>query len=502
MLFTKLLTTLLLANAAAMVLANLFSLRVAWLLWLYPLLLLLAAAPVWRARCGKAKITATWGMRLFAGLYGLALVALRLPYLMDCLPGVTVNPSWDDYARVPELLSMTLSPDFPLRHFANPNYLFSFYYCSLFPAAFLKLAAPALSLLNCVFFWQALYVFLILFSLIEILTHAFKTRASLWAMLFLCTLYGGFDWLAHAYFGKGQPLSHHEWWQHSFNLALAQISSFFTALHWTSHHFMGFYSLVVACAVFTLFRFSSKNLKFLLVGLLLISAFYSSVFSAAPFALLLLLNAKAYWRMLRKRPLLAVALVFLFLTPLYVLTNKLPGHPIAVAPFAVKFTGSFALNKLLSFPVWLGLVTLVELALIPFFCALYYRRFAVWERKAFIASWLYYLSTYVLLYSSCNNYSMRGMLLPSFVFFFLFSKYAMAEVWPRTRRLVLLCAVALSLFGTMTEYLVAAKIARDLVRSKPGAERLAEERFGNKPLEDMAGWEKELLRLPRTHWLY
>lgn len=36
MFFTKLLAALLLANAATMVLGNLLSLRVAWLLWLYP----------------------------------------------------------------------------------------------------------------------------------------------------------------------------------------------------------------------------------------------------------------------------------------------------------------------------------------------------------------------------------------------------------------------------------------------------------------------------------
>lgn len=502
MFFTKLLATLLLANAATMVLGNLFSLRVAWLLWLYPLLLLLAGIPLWRARSRKPRTSASWAMYAFAALYGLALAALRLPYLMDFFPETRVATTWDDYARVAELLSMTLSPNFPLLHFANPNYLFSFYYCSLFPAAVLKLALPGLSILNCVFVWQALYVFLTLFSLLEILARALKSRSSLWAMLFLMTLFGGLDWLAHAYFQQGMTIAHHEWWQHAFNNANAQISSFFTALHWTAHHFMGFYSCVVACALFQLFSFSSKRLKFLLVGLLLIGAFYSSAFVAGPFALLVLVNAKAYFRMLKKRPLISAALVLCFLAPVYVFTNKLPGATLSWAPFAVKFTNSFVANKLLSFPIWLGLVTLVEFAFIPFIAAIHYKKFAAWEKKAFLASWLYYLSTYVILYSGCNNYSMRGMLLPTFVFFFLFCKYAMAETLSRAKRLALVCVVALTVFGTMTEYILNAQTAERLAWRAPDAQRLEGEFFELKPLEAMAVWERELLRLPRRNWLF
>ena len=63
------------------------------------------------------------------------------------------------------------------------------------------------------------------------------------------------------------------------------------------------------------------------------------------------------------------------------------------------------------------------LLLLPLLLLLVYRRLSPLSRRYFAAASLFFLLTYFLAYSKNNNLSMRGMFLPTFVFFILFARY-------------------------------------------------------------------------------
>ena len=82
--------------------------------------------------------------------------------------------------------------------------------------------------------------------------------------------------------------------------------------------------------------------------------------------------------------------------------------------------------------MWFALVLAVEFCLIPVFVAACWRQFTKREAHYFAAATLFLVSTYFVSMTAGNNYSMRGMFLPSFVFFVLFAKYLPER--PRVRR--------------------------------------------------------------------
>jgi hypothetical protein len=501
--FTKLLTAVLLANVVALLAANLFLLPTVQLALVYPLCLLAALAVLRATNWKRGRKLATWPMFFYATGFALLVAALRLPYCADWLDPHAVGVYWDDYARVPELVSMTQSEHFPLRFFANQEFLFSFYYCALMPMAWLKIAIPVLTLKNCVFLGVAAYLFLMVYSILELSSYFFKNRASVWLMLLLSTGFGGLDWLLDAGLLSTPLVAPHGAWPRALFQANAQISSFFTALLWTTHHAIGFYSCVLAAALLRWSRAPRRWIKILLAGLLLIGAFYSSIFAAFPALLVLLFNLRICARVIREHPYVIALLALLFCVPLYLLVGKHPAQAFTFAAFQLPVSNSFLANKLAGFPLWLGLVSLVNLGGTPLLCLWLHKRFSPWDRALHLASLLFFLSTYVVAFSGFNNYSMRGMLLPAFLYFYLVAKYG-ADLSKRgIARWAGALVLGLGLFATVLDYAYNARIASRLAFPVNGGyDRFQGEAFVNKPLDELKAWEIELLRAPRQSWLF
>jgi len=400
----------------------------------------------------------------------LALVLLtvpRLPYLADWIPGNEVLSHSDDSARLLELLAMTASPGYPLRSPSNAAYLFSYYYCGLYPMAVLKLLAPFLTIKECVALGNLFYHLLLLLSLAEIAFLLLRDPLKARTLLFFCTLFGGLDWLA-----SGSPWyapGHFEWWQTRLH-GNAQISSFYTAMFWTVQHFLAAWAAVLAYAlVFRTRQAAPRWVKGVLAAGLLMTAAHTSPFAAVTCPLFLLVHRRVVWRKGFRLPVLA--LLPTFLVPLSVYSHRVVGLQLLPAGFRLVLTGRFWLDKLLSLPLFVLLVPSVELAALPLLLPILRPRWGRRPRQYLLISLLFLLATFLVASRGRNNLCMRGMLLPQFVFFTLAAERAPAAYRGLVRRLgraaavgLVCAAVVLFSAGTVKECAGRLRVAAQLTR--------------------------------------
>jgi hypothetical protein len=534
--FSRALAAVLLANLAALVILNTLELRPARLLIVYPLALGVSGWLLSRARVRRAPMEISAWLILWALAFVAFLTVPRLPYLLEWIPGSAVLAQGDDWGRLAELVSMTLSDQYPLKHFANQNYLLSHYYTPLYPMAFLKTLIPAITLKDAILAGNLLYHLLLVLSLLEVSGRLFAARRSVVVFFFLCTVFGGFDWL----FQTRLPFGHAEIWPRIVFHALREVSSYFTGLYWVVHHFSGFYSVVLAFVFARTLFFRWRAVKPAVLGLLLVNAFYSSPFASAPAVLLGLPELrwllKRSWRT-RVLPLVAAV----FLAPLFLYTNRVQKETLFFAPVHLKIVGLPWLDWAASFLLYLLLVPLIDLGGIPLLLLAFWRRFSRSERRYFAGAALVLASTYFVESIGQNNYSMRSTLLPIFVFYYLFAKYAVTVKVGRWRPVLAVLAVVVSV-GTLREwaYLTyqplmhsywywrlrdqqpperAARFMRPFYRdlARDRTTRYYEPRSGDRhsphkynaekmirdlPVAEMSEQELELLRNPRRYWFW
>ncbi len=344
----------------------------------------------------------------------------RLSYPMEWqVPGV-VRALGDDYYRLAELISMTLSPSFPLQHYLNQDYLFSFYYCSLIPFAVLKLLIPFITIKDAIFLGNLIYSYLIVFSLLEVALLFFRTRFQVRLFLFLCSFFGGLDWI----FFPLLSLQNFEWWQkYSWFRGNTQISSFYTTMFWTIHHFAAFYSLILFFVVARFYRVGSATKKTAVIFLLLIHSFYSSIFAFLPVLALLWIERKVVLHRARRSPIVTVLAFLLLLSPMFLYLGKVGSQHFVISSFNLPLTKHFWIDKALGFPLYLTLIPLVEFCGIPLMLLAIYKQFSAKQRAYFLCSFFFFVLTDFVAYSGFNNFCMRGMLLPTWIFFFLFATH-------------------------------------------------------------------------------
>jgi hypothetical protein len=550
LLYSRILAAILIANILTMSLCNAFELKTISIVFIYPAFFLMTLPVLFSGKNKRTSMKISASMILWMFGAWAILTLLRLPYSLEWIPGNQAFVQFDDNQRLADLISMTLSANYPCKNPLNQHYLLSYYYAALVPLAFLKLAIPLLTLKDVLFLGNALYDFLILFSILEISNLLLPSRRSVWAMIYLCTAFGGLDWIAAIVFqGKGL-IAHHEWWQKvSLLHGNAQISSFFTGLMWTSSHFAAAHACVLAFVFLYYFIFKYRFVKPLSIGLLLISGFHSSVFALLPVGLIGIAEYR-YVRKLLTNFKILLPLIIIFAIPLFLYTDRIIYTGMRFAKFHISITGMIVLDKILSFPIWLLLINAVELAFMPLILWFLYAKFTRKEKMYFIASLLFFLSTYFVAFAQGNNYSMRGMFIPTFVFFFLFAKYVpnlpIMERIIRSSRAIALAIITLVLFsiGTLFEIAWCAKmsygamsvmgdkfhialpehiisrnyraIARDssinqyertpydCIQEKTSRLQIPcahfnAEKFMNVPVDSMDNWEKEFLRLPKTN---
>jgi hypothetical protein len=417
--FTRWLCSLLLANLASLVLLNALRLRPVCLLAIYP-----AAVAGFRWWLGRARVRrarwlpAPWTLWVALAFVGLLAVP-RLPYLLEWAPTNPVIAQADDFGHLAELVSMTLSERYPLRHPSNQDYLLSHYYTAFYPLAWLKAAAPRLTLKDCLLAGNALYHFLLVMSLIEVATRWLPSRRGGLLLLFLATFFGGWDWLFYARL----PFNHSEHWPRLAFHAWREVSSHYTALFWVVHHFAAFWCVVAGYLLARYSRLGRRWEKPLLVGLLLVAGVYSSAFVLLPVPLLfapeLWLLARRVWRTRMVLPLAAV-----FSVPLFLYFGRAQHGAFRWAPIRLEWCATPLADALVSLVVYVLAVCLVDFAGIPILLLAAIRRMGRAERR-WLAGGLGFLAcTWAVEWVGFNNFCMRGMMLPGFVFFFLFARWA------------------------------------------------------------------------------
>ena len=204
-------------------------------------------------------------------------------------------------------------------------------------------------------------------------------------------------------------------------------------------------------------------------------------------------------------------------------------------------THRFIVDKILSLPIYVIVVPIIELAGIPLVLYFVLHKMSLMEKRYYISSWAYFLLTYVIAYSGYNNISMRGMFLPTFLWFFLFAKYNEYVInehlivslrTHRVRKMLAIALVALSInplyqqFVMLKSTLANASIIYSLLGEQKPAfikpiygemarnQQLliympdstdrdtnykynAEKFIKPIPIDEMQEWEREILRLPR-----
>jgi hypothetical protein len=350
-----------------------------------------------------------------------ALVLLTVPrliYALQWLPGTEVRVIGDDYAHLAELASMTLSSQYPLRSPPSPDFLFSFYYTSFYPMAVLYLLLPFLTLKDALIAGNFFYHLLIVIGVVEVAHLFFRRAGQIRWLVFLMTFFSGLDWLAKPL----QLTTTYEWWQKDFFRANTQISSFYTGMYWTIHHAVGFWAIVL-CAVWLFYAFARGRWpKPLAISLLAAGAFYCSPFAVLSLPFFAVLHWRIIWRHVVRTWMFAYAAV-LGTIPIFLFLHRQAESALEPSTFRLQFTGDFWLDKLLSLPIFLIVVPIVEFAAIPFLLLLVVRYMSRLDRWYFAMTAPFFLIIYLAAFANTGNFSMRGMFLPTFVLFYLFAKY-------------------------------------------------------------------------------
>jgi hypothetical protein len=324
---------------------------------------------------------------------------------------------------------MTGNSKYPLLSPSNISYPFSFYYSSLYPFATIKLTFSFLTIKESIALGNLLYHILVLLSIYEVSQLILRDTKKVRIFFFFCTLFGGLDWLA---------------------------CGDYTGLFWAVHHFLAAYSVILAYAImFYTKSFTKRSRKNALVLIILISAFYASPFSFIPIPLYLLMHTRMVWRMLKSW--YSIPIIISALLPLPIFLNKFPGQTFVLSKFRLTITNNPYIDKMLSLPVYVTLVPFIELVAIPIVLLIIWRILNKRQKQYVAVSWIFFLSTYVIAYSGNNNYSMRGMFIPTFVFFFIFAQH-----WLRIKQFIksiahnifvpaFSCLILLCIAGTLKE---------------------------------------------------
>ncbi len=412
------------ANTLSFSLANLLSLPVALTPLLY-LLCLFAGLALFKPLHIRRNIRETTpGLYLLALGFALAVALPRAVYPTEWWSSQSVDAVFDDYARLAELVAMTLSDSYPLQHPASDKLLLSFYYAAFFPTAVLKLLLGSMTLKDCLFITSALYAGLATLSLLEISLRIGKGRWGPFILLLCCCWFGGLDWLT----GSLMPIaSHSEWWAQQLFDRPSQIAALPTTANWAIHHWLGFYLPVLAWIFWRECRAWYAWQKPVIVPLLLLSGLFHSPFGflpvvvmGLPWVLILIRRYATRWSTL--------SLLLLALAPLPVFMGRLPGNTLQIKlPLLVDMEAN-GQGYVLSGLVYLAALPLIDLAALPFLLLLVWRHFSALEKYLAASAVLFFVSTLFLFMPLFNNYSMRGMLLPSFICFTLLSRHWQALI--------------------------------------------------------------------------
>lgn len=487
--FSTALAIVAIANLLALVALNAFALPVESVLPVWPAGLAAGYLLMRGIRWKRPRLALPRFVFWLLAAWVLLLAVPRLPYLLQRVPDAQILATGDDHGRLAQMVSLVHSPSYPLAHPSNPRYLLSHYYAALLPWAWLHFAIPALTLKECILLGNLLYHILLAGVLYEFASRFFHEAKAAIAFLFLMTFFGGLDWLTTL----PRLFDHSEHWYRLWFGEWREISAIYTVAWWAVHHAVGLWLLLVSYLLLRHARWRERWRKPAVVGLLLLSAFYSSVFVlvSLPFV-----APRALWRIGVR--LLRNGLGFVLLG-----LASVPAFLFFERPWGPAFQLEWPrLWPLLAF---LAGVLVLEYAFLPLL---------VLRHKAMRGPLLFFASALFVSSIGLNNYTMRGMLLPTLALFACAAPLIGRMRWRQPAFAIAVCLLATGVFRE------AAWLTYQPLESSPlywrwtgrpmpafaarranplkGLDRFnAEKPIPPIPIEAIDFNEKELLRLPR-----
>ena len=479
-------------NLFALVVLNGLEMASGSILWVLPLAVGTGYGMMRGIRWRKPRVVLPRAAVWMAIAWVALLTAPRLPYPLHRVPDAQILSAGDDHGRLAELVALTKSPQYPARHPSNQKYLLSHYYGALLPMAWVKFAVPALNLKECIFLGNLLCHVLMAGAVLELASLLFAGARPAVAFVFLMTFFSGLDWVTTL------PLlfDHHEHWFFRRFGEWREISSMYTVAVWAVHHAFGMWSVLAAYVVLMHGRWRARWRKPFVVGLLMVSALYASVFVllSLPFV-----AWKAIWRIgvrLLKNG-LWIPLTALACVPAFLFFGRQTG-----SAFTISVMGAWPLT------VYLCGVLLLDIPLLWWL---------VRRDRRMLGSLLFFVSCLFVSSIGLNNYTMRGLLIPTVILYACAAPHLASIRW---RRPLAASAIALTVIGTVrgaawltyrpleTSPLYweftgrpMPEFAKVRGRELKGIDRLErEEMVQDVPLEAMDFTEVELLRMPREGW--
>lgn len=340
----------------------------------------------------------------------------RLTYFAEWLPGAAVLAQADDYGRLAELISMTQSARYPLEHPANQALLLSHYYTALYPMAWIKLAVAWLTLKDSIVLGNLLYHALMLAALLECAPRLVRLRRGALLLVFLMTLFGGFD----IAMGHAIPFEHSEHWARAWMGRIRELSSMYTATYWTVHHMAAVWAVVLAYVITR----ETRGRKTLAAAWLLLAAGASSAFVVLTLPLVAWRELWLLAKRLVKAPWVVGACALGAWAPVWMVMNRVDAHGWVWNPPAWNVA------------VYVLAVCVVDLAGLPLWLAAQWRRLRAEERRWLAGFGLLLVLSWGLESAGYNNFLMRGALVPTVCLMVA----AARREWPRWLLVAVLAA--------------------------------------------------------------
>src|SRR5581483_11026273 len=334
---------------------------------------------------------------LLCTTFALAFFLPRIPYLFESVIGYSLLPVGDDWFHIPDLASVIHTERFRPRSTYDSSQYLAYYYAAWIPGAAIYYTGLISTVKQALALTKLLYSFFIVYFPVYSSKVLFPEQKYRTAFLFLCFLYGGFDFFYWASSLDFVP-RHSEWWAEDFGFEV-QFSNFFTLSLWTPQHFLAGLSILFGLYVISV---SESALAQALSGLFFLSGLFSSPFTTLGTIPLVIWYLVRFGKM---RALTLSAVVFTAISmPLWWI---LLGNDHVGLIFFGALASNWIEHKPTAFAVFV-LVILLELGpLIT--AAAYTAKQNGWLRWPFVVSSSYILSTFFIFYHS--NYSMRGSII-------------------------------------------------------------------------------------------
>lgn len=463
----KLLIGILVANILSMILMNGLVIKTAYVVYIYIAgvfisYLLVAKSGLGRiGKNGNIVFSRKENILLVFALIGVSLL-LTLPragYAAEYFLGYAINPVCaDDYWHFQELSSLINTESYPpVSSFDSSKYL-SFYYAPWMLVVFIYYAIGlgANTIKASYFMGYTIYIVLVVYSVFYFSYRLSRSKKQFYFLIYIVLLYSGFE----SIYVFTNPISHNEWWMLNYFGLKMQFSSFSTLTLWVMHHLLSAVSLLLAYYAFLSLKLmqaekGGKGFGYALVAILLVNAFYSSVFvflGAMPFVIYVALRE---FKSNRASIIYIGIISALLASPvLWIYLGKHSESGFILLPHIERLPNVrlrealFSLNALSSF---IKFMTLVSLELIVYLIVIAKSARTIWKERSrlvlLVLALGFIVSTFFIAYPGANNYAMRGAIIPLLILGYIVSEYFDREVRVNAITISLLALLALGSFN-------------------------------------------------------